>query len=74
MILNLPSHEHSKRCVKDNLNGVPEKPGCYLIWSNAQLIYVGISGKTWTAKAPKSSHLKRRLADHFRVLNPMYFL
>ena len=66
MVLEIPSHECSVACIRDNLQDVPKMPGCYLIWRGEELIYVGVSGKMWTQHNPKTSHLKHRLSDHFR--------
>ena len=66
MILEIPSHEMSVACIRENLENVPKMPGCYLIWRGEELIYVGISGKVWEKDNPRTSHLKHRLGDHFR--------
>lgn len=66
MVLQIPSHERSVACIRENLNNVPKMPGCYLIWRKEELIYVGVSGVSWTKDNPKTSHLKHRLGDHFR--------
>ena len=66
MILQIPSHEMSVACIRENLESVPKMPGCYLIWRGEELIYVGISGKVWEKDNPRTSHLKHRLGDHFR--------
>ena len=66
MVLEIPSHDSSVACIRDNLQDVPKMPGCYLIWRSEELIYVGVSGKVWTKDNPKTSHLNQRLSDHFR--------
>ncbi|MDA0716105.1 MAG: hypothetical protein O3A74_06065 [archaeon] len=66
MVLEIPSHDSSVACIRENLQDVPKLPGCYLIWRNEELIYVGVSGKVWTQNNPNTSHLNQRLSDHFR--------
>jgi len=66
IVLQIPSHEKSVACIRENLNNVTKMPGCYLIWRKEELIYVGVSGVSWTKDNPKTSHLKHRLSDHFR--------
>jgi hypothetical protein len=66
MVLEIPSHDSSVACIRDNLQDVPKMPGCYLIWRSEELIYVGVSGKVSTKDNPKTSHLNQRLSDHFR--------
>jgi len=66
MVLQIPSHERSVACIRENLKNVPRMPGCYLIWRAEELIYAGVSGKVWTKDNPRTSHLKHRLGDHFR--------
>ena len=65
MNLQIPSHESAVACIRENLQNVPKMPGCYIIWRGEELIYVGVSGKTWTQNNPRTSHLRHRLSDHF---------